>query len=555
MENMIELAKSLFKNVLSEFYYPSIPDPKILNIDEDWIIRFDESGWRVIVNVGPLKRLDIGEFERYIKNIWRRVIAYYLVCPYDQETAIRIFTAAIVRSDEFFGRMAANLLIEFINTSYLYNLFGDEIVWFYRKTFELFGEADTLNTLILLVLKSLVGKDFGSSKLNSRDELNSLALEIYKILINGGIMTRETWALKAGEIAKKIYDFYNKNIKSFDVSKDINTVFQRDLSEAIFFKPIQTGGSLRSVISNLEDIIDTIFSVERSIVKVSPAIKSLKIDVRPKDLLRYWYRARARENISLKRRKRVEKEEVLSRILDSWSITDPVEELDLYASLSIFPKPIPNLTTKKWVEHKNRIREESFEAPNLLIIIDSSGSMRFLPGWIEANNGSGDERILKNFGIKYAIGSKFDIALVAAFSALEVAVNMGKKVAAINFSGKPIICDWTQEREKIEDCLMIFQNNGTEFPSKEVLNLVDKSDSRVSVIILTDAEIYNETEAINCMQEITKRGHLVYIFHVEREYSMLLDEAKRLGVEIVKVSKLEELPKQISEVLKEVYRF
>ncbi|GAH22926.1 unnamed protein product, partial [marine sediment metagenome] len=58
-----------------------------------------------------------------------------------------------------------------------------------------------------------------------------------------------------------------------------------------------------------------------------------------------------------------------------WRMGDPVEELDIVQSLQAFPILIPNVSTRKWLKVTSEGLEQSKALPDMLLVIDSSGSM------------------------------------------------------------------------------------------------------------------------------------------------------------------------------------
>ena len=99
---------------------------------------------------------------------------------------------------------------------------------------------------------------------------------------------------------------------------------------------------------------------------------------------------------------------------------DPIEDLDVVQTILTSPVVIPNITTRKWANKEGPGHLEEKQIPDLLIVLDSSGSM----GWnyiATSNRGRGP----------------YHTALVASFAALHFAANRGVKNSIINFSNRP----------------------------------------------------------------------------------------------------------------------
>jgi len=560
------IAWKAFEEALKDFYYPPIPEPKIIysrRIKE--ILKIDENTWDIQLNIAATPKLPKDELERFYRVIWRKTIAYYVVCPYDPETALKIFSAAVRASDENIGRMATNLLIEFIIAGYLSKLFRDDLVWFYRLLSEKFKsylrKNETLAIISIIVLENLLGISLVPQKLikNLSKEIINAADDIYKVVIRGGFLSRNMWFEKAHEIAiiltRILKSKRRRTIKK--AGKTMHEIFQRDiLDTALLLSTMKSTEVSESLEKMHERVISTMIADSSDIVRVSPAIMTLRIFKKPKEIVRYWYRKRARGKIEIHLLYKEKRKKSSIQTPTTWHIGYPPEELDIVLSLSSFPKMLPNVTTKKWDRSEIEIKEGISNPPNLLIILDSSGSMGYFPGWKKPRIDKRTEeyRILRKLGLKYPIGSKFDIALTAAFAVVEYALMRNVRIAVINFSGKGIVCDWTNERRKIEDCLMIYQGDGTELPTKKIRNILSSVEERILVILITDAEIFNVEETIECLREIIQRGHYLYVFHIEEPGKYpILENAERLGGSIIRVRNIEELTDIIIGKIRKYY--
>lgn len=456
------------------------------------------------------------------------MIAYYVVCPFDIETATKILVNAVQASNEKIGKLAANLLVELVNIAYLSRTHKEDLIWFYKIIFskkisgrKINSEEAILLMLIERILETRLIHRRDKSQVNMR--VLEISNELYRILSNGGIMAKDTWPEKAGKIAEVIKDIIienpKKNLKK--ISDLASSVFLRDINDAsVLLSSVRLSQEKELIdLDNIKSrIIRSAIKSDTDIIKVTPAIEVMKIFRKPRDIVRYWYRERARNKIKIELPRKELKEYSINTFPTIWQITDPAESLDVVLSLSSFPKMLPNITTKKWSESKIKNNTKPITSLDLLIIIDSSGSMGYYMGWTKPkmNKKSPEYKIMKRLRLNYPIGSKFDIAVTAAFAAIEYALNRSAKVAVINFSGKGIVCDWTHDRNKAEDYVAIFQGDGTELPTKQISKLLSRKKNAL-VLLITDSEIYNEKEAINCLRDIRDRGHVLYIFHIEQQ--------------------------------------
>ena len=564
-ETLRKIAQRAFEEALRDFYYPPIPKPEIIFSPRDKeTIRIDEENWRIQLNIARHPDLPQELLERFYRILWRKGISYYVVCPYDLETSSKILSAAISVSDEYLGRIAANLLVEFIVTGYLSKVFREDLMWFYQVILSKFkfrtNKEEVLSIISILVIENLIGEllvPLSFREKLSRDIIDS-ALRIYKILIKDGLLARETWFSKAQKIATILASLLSKKRhKRIKRANDaLREFFMRDILDTSLFVSMLKIGEISNLEELKEKIIGSVMTFTSDIIRVTPAIMALKIFNKPREIVRYWYRNRARGKIKIHLMHIKEKKTFYMETPATWNINDPTEELDVVLSLSSFPKMIPGITTKKWDKTEIEIEERISHPPDLLIIIDSSGSMGYLPGWIKPaiDRKSEEYKILKKLGIRYPLGSKFDIALTSAFAAVEYALMRNSQVAVVNFSGKGIICDWTLDRRKIEDCLMIYQGNGTELPVRKIKSILEKTESKVLVILITDAEIFNEKETIQCLREILEHGHHLYVFHIEEKgYYPVLNQVQESGGVVIRIKKLEELTDVVIGELKKYY--
>jgi len=546
------LVINTFHETLKEFYYPPIPEPEIVwnRFDKD-LIKIKHGKWGFLINISATPKIPESALRRFYRALFRKMIAYYVVCPFDIDMATKILVNAVQASDEKIGKLATNLLIELVNIAYLSRIYRDDMIWFHKAIFrDLSGrKINDAEAIILILMEKILETQLiykrGKSLINSK--FFEISDALYRILYYGGILSKDTWPEKARKIAEIIRDIVLENPKrNFKKILDLaSSAFLRDMSDiSILLSSVRLSQETEAI--DLDDIksriIRSAVKSDIDIVKVTPAIEAMGVFQKPKDIVRYWYRERARDKIRIELFHEKRKEHSIGIFPDTWQITDPIESLDVVLSLSSFPKMLPNITTKKWSESKTEIGIKSVSPPDLLMIIDSSGSMGYYTGWIKPkiDRKSLEHKVMKKLGLNYLIGSKFDIAVTAAFAAIEYALNRNAKVAVINFSGKGIVCDWTCDRKKAEDYVMIFQGDGTELPIKKISKLLLGS-KKVLVILITDSEIYNERDAIDCLRKIRDDGHMLYIFHIEKERdSAFIRETEKIG-NIIHVRNIESL--------------
>jgi hypothetical protein len=249
--------------------------------------------------------------------------------------------------------------------------------------------------------------------------------------------------------------------------------------------------------------------------------------------LRFWYRANVRAGLRIEVLERKSSGETpLTPQL--WRLGDPVEELDVVQSLQAFPVLVPNMSTRRWLHYQGEGTERSLSVPDLLLVIDSSGSMT----WSTT---------------KKKTSGPYHSALLAAFAALDYLMRRGQRIAVINFSDDTRSCSWTRDRRTAEEVLLSYQGGGTVAPTEEIQSMCAEADHPVLVFLITDAEVANWGRLLKLTQTLTKRGHHLYLFHIGASSSGRHEEVRsalqRAGASTLPVSAPDDL---VGLVIREV---
>lgn len=210
--------------------------------------------------------------------------------------------------------------------------------------------------------------------------------------------------------------------------------------------------------------------------------------------------------------------------LARWRVEDPLFELDFTYSKSLSPVVIPNITTYK------RVRDEAVfhpvkTVPNLLIMLDSSGSM------------GGHVR-----------GSKTYHAVLAAFKAAHFALRNNVEVAVINFAGLCVVQEWTRCEEEIERALVEYIGGNTHIRGREMLELLGDTASAALVLIITDTQIHNFLTELGYIKAAARRHHIV-LFCLDSMHrdEYVTEELSALG-EVYFIDRVEDLSGLVVEV-------
>ena len=222
-----------------------------------------------------------------------------------------------------------------------------------------------------------------------------------------------------------------------------------------------------------------------------------------------------------------------------WRLGDPIEELDIVQSLQAFPVLIPNKSTRKWLKVDSQGTEVSKSLPDMLIVIDSSGSM--------------------TWGMRSkSVSGSYHTALVSAFAAMEVALRKGSRIAVINFSDGSKSSKWSSTRQGAERVLLAYQGGGTVAPIKKIVQACEAADSQVMVLMITDAEIANWDKFIDSIRTLSSKGHKSFIFQIGggfgKRKSKVQQALEDVGANVFPIKSVKDLPGLVIREVREVFR-
>jgi hypothetical protein len=164
-----------------------------------------------------------------------------------------------------------------------------------------------------------------------------------------------------------------------------------------------------------------------------------------------------------------------------WRTSDPIERLNVEYSLSNFGVLVPNVTTYQFISEKLSFAGQSDETPDLLIALDSSGSMP-----------NPDTEI--------------SFPVISAMLAAQAALDRGKKVAVVNFSSAYKYSNFTNNSNELDETIAHYFNGGTEIPGNIIKKLIAKHNHPVHVLIISDTEISNISSEIENLEYALKKG-------------------------------------------------
>ncbi|MFW9849934.1 MAG: hypothetical protein ACFFF4_12415 [Candidatus Thorarchaeota archaeon] len=563
-ENLDIIAHSAWSKAISDFYHPPLPNPVIEYKEEtSSFFYIDSSDWTVHLNTAGVPiHLEPHKAELYLQSVCHHEIQHYLVCPYDGVTNGMMFAGARKHLPDEIAMFVCNLFADLVVDSNLLKRFPS--LSHSRINTSIHDSAlrtRTHSPLWKLVVSSY--RFMWGFPIPHGVIIDEPTIEATKQIVKISkkyLDIESKWSRATEEIAKVVSDWLPDDEDESDGIKISSTIGNSDGSGAsgdvlkiprdldgIMGSPIEDrNGDRARKCTNPDSIENQDEVMERLAIEVDERGGSLK-DLESvyvlysggtgsNEWVRFWYRAKVRGLLRFQvRQQRLAGASPLTT--ESWRLGDPIEELDVVQSLQAFPILVPNLSTRRWMKSYYYGESHQDELPDLLVVLDSSGSMTY-------KMGSRD------------LQGPFHVALVSALAAIDTALRKGSQVAAINFSGNIIWCDWTRERTSIEDILMAYQGGGTVMPGNQIKQLCEVSGKEVMTIIITDVGVSNWKSFIKTVQQLSKKGHKVFIFHIgssKTKRTRAGDALTKAGGVIIPVNSIMDLPKLVISEVERLY--
>jgi len=484
-----ELLTEIWERARGNWHRPPLPRPRI-GAPENGEFPFQNYH----IKVG---KDDIEKGALYLENLFDHLIAHYIFCPRSLETAANLALAALQGLEKPKPARAREMV----------NLFSDIVVDTFRlkrseedeekvflgwKHFAERGDLSSLDEVVLGFLGQYWDLDISSS---NRPESEKL-LEVF----GWGVSDRSKWPRQCQQMAR-------------------------------ILEPLEPGVLGQGEIPSQEGL--------RGSANVAPLL-GLASDLEPDEYrdclsvlgidgnLKRWYRD---QSYSIVIRPSIRpRESWYPAGLIKWRFTDPPSELDVPYSLSLAPKLIPGVTTYRREHECCEMMAGSQEVPDLLVVLDSSGSM------------GGHDR-----------GTKTHAATLAAFKASQFAHSQGAELAAINFSDRLVLQDWTRDLGAVEDVLVQHLGSRTHIPGEEILKFA-KNRKGSLILCITDTHIQNLYREWDLVEEASRSGQFVLFCIDEANKNRQVEAAlKSLGA-VYYINRPEDLISLVVDTTEEAYR-
>ncbi len=513
-QHIVELAKIAWSRTQKEFFFPPLDMPNFIfeysNLEGFYIDPQDK--WKITMNLAntPIF-IEDQDFINYFYAISLHEVSHYQIIPYDGLINAKLLKAAMIQVNENFAPIVVNVFADLIIDAKLYNKNPDLIYWEITKTFAnlLDKGKNNLSEFSKFLFRSYEKLlDISIADNGFFASVENVASRVVNV-VKKNFEDETLWEDKVSRIAYHLKSLVNNSftlVGSRTQSGDgkatrksqgrggSNVEFPEDILE-IMDNPLENKNQDKLK----EDKDDELRQKAEEFAKNTPFSEygapagqaGIMIDGNP---LATWYRGLAKDLIQIK----IYEEKPGGQLPvypEVWRLGDSLEELDIVQTILSSPIIIPNITTRKWAKKIGKGHLVEKQIPDLLLVLDSSGSMKW------------------NYLAKKASGV-YHTALLASFAALHFAANKGVKFSIINFSNRADICDWTNNYQEAERTLLRYQGGGTQLPIKAIEKQCEKSDRDVLLFIITDFGIYNWSNSKKLLLSLTNKGHKIVGFFI-----------------------------------------
>jgi hypothetical protein len=559
-------AVQAWSRAIKDFYHPPLPEPEIENIpDVSSYFYIDSKSWTVHLNLSGIPlHLHTEEVIPYLTSICHHEIQHYLLCPYDGVMNGRMYAAARKHVNDATAMFVCNFFADLVVDSNLLRRFPSlthsRIACSIHDSAMRIQNHSNLWKLIVTSYRVMWGFPIPPS-VDVEQHTFEVATEIIHIA-RGTLEQEYRWPASCEKIAQILSNWMlNEDDLPGSHSEDSISVQQErmDGSQTTISVPLdvdsmmgnpleaRNGDLVRKCLDNsknpnyeeeMERLAIEVEHLGGDIEDLRGVFLAAGIGSERAEWIRFWYRAKAHDAIRFE----VNTDKKIGSIPltpEIWRLGDPLEELDIVQSLQAFPILIPNRSTRKWRRCETIGSEIAKLPPDLLIVIDSSGSMTWA---MKPRTISGD----------------YHTALVAAFAAMDFAFRRGCNVSAINFSDGVRASDWSRERSSVERILLEYQGGGTVAPVQKISELCERAVSGVMVVLITDAEVSNWKQMVGTVESLSKRGHKLFLFHIgagiSSRTSKIHQVIAKAGASIYPIKSAKDLPRLVIEEVRNVYR-
>lgn len=522
-----------------DMYNPPVPDP-VISFSQEYKEPFyiDVRDWTVHLNLSQSPVLDEAGLKEFTRSISHHELGHYTICPYDGITNGLMLQAAQRVLGDAHAPIACNIVSDLIIERELARRFKNLTTWRFAETVtkvarDMAGCETSLTWRLIVKAEAMVTGQPVPDEVTRHADFKLVAADAKKIagLVEKAHRNMNAWPELVTKVARVLRKYVQQDFPVqfgsidpapssnqrdvpggdgtfveipadvLEQSGDVTKTSDKDngrMNERALKQSGRKGrkGRKASPQQQLPGGNDTRVLVElakqaKTIGEFGGPAVAMGL-LKKEHVLAAWYRSRAAGLIRVDITRR--RDTGMMPITPvTWRLGEPVEALDLAMTLLNSPLLIPGLTTRKWEQAMQTGTEPEKAYPDFLIVIDSSGSMRWNPNATVAKG-------------------PYDTALVAAFAAVHFARLKGIQLAAINFSGSWRECGWTRDVADIEKTLLEYEGDGTVLPTRAVIKLSRQNARPTLVFIISDAGLYDWQSEMRPLAALMEGGHTIIFF-------------------------------------------
>ncbi|MCF8342359.1 MAG: VWA domain-containing protein [Chitinophagaceae bacterium] len=528
-------------NFKSGEYYISIGERK--TNDENlrhlyYKTRNEEDKWQIHLNFGLLPK-SYKDFQEEVRVLTRHEIEHYMCCPFDVLTHFRMLKAIIDTYDKDYSHLlidivslsgsianqAADIIIDTKNFyRHRAETLKSEIAWIKKGGIESFKDLPSCSKLMFLTKEAIWKESLELFEVDKDliSQVNSLA-EKFKF---ESIDKKSLFLSKTIEYTNIYFKLFEQDIKEQQKDNCNNESNQSKNThnshpQLNHSKDSQENGS-QFVFQSPDKIKEALiqFAQEATLEQFSQVLSAAGLSLSEDDKNKMWFDAQNQDIIPIIEDSPLGSNDNYS-YPTSWKLGDPIEEMDIMLSFSTSPIIIPGLTTKKWVQNSVSSVGAEKKDSDLLLIIDTSGSMGSL--------------------IDYK--TNLHQAVLAAYGIIKYFENKKNHIALIGFSDRVTAnVDWTKDYDFVKKSLLLNGIGGTNFPIQIIKSIIDSSKNQLVTVIITDGEIQNTNQTIDYFKKYLSEGNKLFIFLQDRKSLILYYQTLiKYGAHIYKASNAKEM--------------
>ncbi len=469
MDKDWKMIEDIFKQARKDLYYPPIVNVELADIETSEI-DFSGRSYRILVGKDMISKLS----EKALLGIFHHELNHWAKHPYDAKM--------VILEDHFLQGIP--------NKNTMRNLYDDVVVNLdliinkgLREVAEVYRELPAMSKIDRLLrefYRALTDLDFGEVRLE--EDLRERLMVLNRIdFLN---MSRARIKANIRKFAETIKDLTDEEIclplnlfSLKDFNYDEIKKAMRHIAEEI--TPQEYKEIAREVLNEL-----------KKEPGISPAEESLFRELERPDI--GWYRIRA-QKYAVYIEALSKKDSLYPSELKDFELG---ESIDIFSPVESYGKVLPGLAKKYELEEFEG--HDVVSLPNVVIMLDSSGSMRHP-------------------------GREISYAVLGAFSIARNYLEHGSKVGVINFSDQNLELKPIRESYKVYEMLRTYQGGGTTLHLNHIKQYMGKikrenNGEEIDHILITDAGIDNITNVVEYLSKLNDRVTIIWIKSDVKDY-------------------------------------